>query len=243
VHPLRQRLKGYSPKCVEQQFSEVRYVLATPSNGKDSLFGRYAGESHPRYLGCYSKQRRRYLVPLFLRPSTERRWRMLSSAARSRGTWVAVLGALVVGFALLVVLTSPGSHPKPAQAQTTPIVVLNVDGVNTTFRNLDELTSSIKLPRADGKAAQLEPIRIVLERNADRNLQLSQWHQEATTQLTGYRKDATLTVFDTSTGLASLRIKLTNAWPAEYHLEQQGDQVVERVTLTATSIQRVNTGQ
>jgi hypothetical protein len=105
------------------------------------------------------------------------------------------------------------------------------------------LTSSIKLPRADGKAAQLEPIRIVLERNADRNLQLSQWHQEATTQLTGYRKDATLTVFDTSTGLADLRIKLTNAWPAEYHLEQQGDQVVERVTLTATSIQRVNTGQ
>ena len=49
---------------------------------------------------------------------------MLSSAVRSRGTWVAVLAALVVGFALLVVLMSPGSHPKPAQAQTTPIVVL-----------------------------------------------------------------------------------------------------------------------
>jgi hypothetical protein len=27
--------------------------------------------------------------------------------------------------------------------------------------------------------------------------------------------------------------------PAKYHLEQQGDQVVERVTLTATSIQVV----
>ena len=169
---------------------------------------------------------------------------MLRSAVRSRGTWVAVLAALVVGFALLVVLTSPGSHPKPAQAQTTPIVVLNVNGNNiATFRNLDEVTSSIKLPRADGKAAQLEPIRIVLERNADQNLQLSQWHQEATTQLTGYRKDATLTVFDTSTGLADLRINLTSAWPAEYHLEQQGDQVVERVTLTATSIQRLNTDQ
>ena len=169
---------------------------------------------------------------------------MLSSAARSKGTWVAVLGALVVGFALLVVLMNLGSHPKPAQAQTTPIVALNVDGDNiATFRNLDEVTSSIKLPRADGKAAQLEPIRIVLERNADRNLQLSQWHQQATTQLTGYRKDATLTVFDTSTGLADLKINLKNAWPAEYHLEQQGDQVVERVTLTATSIQRVNTDQ
>ena len=167
---------------------------------------------------------------------------MLSSTVRSKVTWVAMLAALVSGFALLVVLTSPGSHPKPAQAQTTPIVVLNVDGNNITFRNLNELTSSIKLPRGDGKAAQLEPIRIVLERNADRTLQLSQWHQQATTQLTGYRKDATLTVFDTNTGLPTLRINLTNAWPAEYHLEQQGDQVVERVTLTATSIQRVITG-
>jgi hypothetical protein len=169
---------------------------------------------------------------------------MLSSVARSKGTCVAVLGASVLGFALLVVLTSPGSHPKPAQAQGTPVVALNVGG-NTiaTFRNLDEVTSSIKLPRTDGKAAQLEPIRIVLERNADRNLELSQWHQQATTQLTGYRKDATLTVFDTSTGLADLTINLNNAWPVEYHLEQQGDQVVERVTLTATSIQRVNTGQ
>jgi hypothetical protein len=242
VHPLRQRLKGYSPKCVEQQFPEVRYVLATPSNGKDSLFGRYAGESHPRYLGCYSKQGRRSLAPLFLRPSTERRWRMLSSAARSKVTWVAMLVAL--GLALLMMLTSPGSHPKPAQAQTAPMPVLTIDGFEiASFGKVDEVTSSIKHPRADGKAVQLEPIRIVLERNADRNLQLSQWHQEATTQLTGYRKDATLTVFDTSTGLADLRIKLTNAWPAEYHLEQQGDQVVERVTLTATSIQRVNTGQ
>ena len=66
---------------------------------------------------------------------------------------------------------------------------------------------------------------------------------KATTQPTGYRKDATLTVLDTSTGLADLRINLTSAWPAEYHLEQQGDQVVERVTLTATSIERLNTDQ
>ena len=42
---------------------------------------------------------------------------MLRSGARTKGTWVAVLAALVVGFALLVVLTSPGSHPKPPQAQ------------------------------------------------------------------------------------------------------------------------------
>jgi hypothetical protein len=44
---------------------------------------------------------------------------MLRSVARSKGMWVAMLAALVLGFALLVVLTSPGSHPKPAQAQVT----------------------------------------------------------------------------------------------------------------------------
>jgi hypothetical protein len=42
---------------------------------------------------------------------------MLRSAARSKGTWVAMLAAL--GLILIVVLTSPGSHPKPAQAQET----------------------------------------------------------------------------------------------------------------------------
>ena len=168
---------------------------------------------------------------------------MLSSAARKKGTWVAMLIALGLGFALLVVLTSPGSHPKPAQAQTTvptaSAAVLSSGGFNiATFSKVDEVTSSIKLPRADGKAAQLEPLRIVLERTADGNLELSTWHKGATTSLTGYRKDCTLTLYD-DTGQATLQIFLEKAWPAEYHLEQQGDQMVERVTLTATSIQRV----
>ena len=168
---------------------------------------------------------------------------MLSSAARrSKVTWVAVLGALVVGFALLVVLTSPGSHPKPAQAQTVGTasrVSLTIDGYEIgTFSKVDEVTSSIKLPRADGKAAQLEPIRIVLERNATNSLEMASWHEAARKQLTGYQKNAYLTVY-ASDGTAMLKIYLEKAWPAEYHLEQQGDQMVERVTLTATSIQRV----
>jgi hypothetical protein len=167
---------------------------------------------------------------------------MLSSAARSKGTWVAVFGTLVVGFALLVALTSPGSHPKPAQAQTVGTasrVSLTIDGYEIgTFSKVDEVTSSIKLPRADGKAAQLDPLRIVLERSADGNLQLASWHKVATTQLTGYRKDAYLTLYG-SDGTPTLKIFLEKAWPAEYHLEQQGDQVIERVTLTANSIQRV----
>jgi hypothetical protein len=168
---------------------------------------------------------------------------MLRSAARrSKGTWVAMLAALGLGLALLLMLSSPNSHPKPAQAQTVPTAstaVLTTDGREiAAFSDLQETTSSIKLPRADGKAAQLEPLRIVLERNADGNLELSTWHKVATTSLTGYRKDCTLTLYD-NTGQATLQIFLEKAWPAEYHLEQQGDQVIERVTLTATSIQRV----
>jgi hypothetical protein len=165
---------------------------------------------------------------------------MVSSAARSKGTWVAMLAALVVGSALLVVLSSPGSHPRPAQAQSAAhVAILNVNGNEIAmFSNVAEATSSIKLPRADGKAAQLEPLRIVLERTADGNLQLSTWHRQATTQLTGYRRDATLTVYDTD-GTPTLKLFLQNAWPAEYHLEQQDTLVVERVTLTAASFERV----
>jgi hypothetical protein len=151
-----------------------------------------------------------------------------------------MITALVVGLALLLTLSSPNFHPKAAQAQTAPTVVLTTVGGTeiATFGKVDEVTSSIKLPRADGKAAQLEPIRIVLERNADGNLQLAAWHQSATTQLTGYRRDAYLTLYD-DLGEPTLKIFLANAWPAEYHLEQQDGQVVERVTLTANSIQRV----
>ena len=159
---------------------------------------------------------------------------------RSKVTWAAMLAALVVGLALLVVLSSQGSHPKPAQAQTAAsLAALTIDGVEiATFSKVDEVTSSIKLPRADGKAAQLEPIRIVLERTATTSLELSSWHQAAVRGLTDYRRDATLTFYD-ATGTPTLEIFLEKAWPAEYHLEQQDAQMVERVTLTAASYQRV----
>ena len=165
---------------------------------------------------------------------------MLRSSARSKVTWGAMITALVVGLALLLMLSSPNFHPKAAQAQTAPRVVLTTaDGAEiATIGKVDELTSSIKLPRADGKAAQLEPIRLVLERTADGNFQLSAWHHQAVTQLTGYRRDAYLTFYD-ETGTPTQKIFLANAWPAEYHLEQQDTQVVERVTLTAASFQRV----
>jgi hypothetical protein len=162
-----------------------------------------------------------------------------SSAARSKGTWVAMLAALVLVLALMVILTSPGSHPKAAQAQTASRAVLACDGgLETAFGKLDEATSSIKLPRGDGKAAQLEPIRVVLERTATNDTRLSDWHQQAVKQLTGYKKNCSLT-FYASDGTPTLKLSLDNAWPVEYHLEQQGDQVLERVTLTASSIQRV----
>jgi phage tail-like protein len=173
---------------------------------------------------------------------------MLRSAARSKGTWVAML-ALVLGFALMVVLTSPGSHPKPAQAQTTqePLQMarasLVVDGQEiAAFNELGGITSSIMLPRADGKAAQLEPLGIVLKRPATSDLSMSSWHRAATTQVTGYRKNVTL-VFYNSEGTPTARFDLNNAWPAEYHLNSlkagANELVYESVTLTASSFERV----
>jgi hypothetical protein len=164
---------------------------------------------------------------------------MLGSTVRSKVTWGAMITALVVGLALLLMLSSPNFHPKAAQAQTATRVALTIDGFEiASFSKVDEVTSSIKLPRVDGKAAQLEPIRIVLERTATNSVELASWHRQATTQLTGYRRDASLTLFN-DLGEPTLKIFLEKAWPAEYHLEQQDGQVVERVTLTATSIQRV----
>jgi phage tail-like protein len=173
---------------------------------------------------------------------------MLRSVARSKGTWVAMLAAL--GLVLMVLLlTSPGSHPKPAQAQTTqePLQMarasLVVDGQEiAAFNELGGITSSIMLPRADGKAAQLEPLGIVLKRPATSDLSMSSWHRAATTQVTGYRKNVTL-VFYNSEGTPTARFDLKNSWPAEYHLNSlkagANELVYESVTLTASSFERV----
>lgn len=173
---------------------------------------------------------------------------MLRSAARSKGTWVAMLAAL--GLVLMVVLTGPGSHTKPAQAQTTPDPLtmakasLVVDGVEiAAFNELGRITSSIRLPRADGKAAQLETLDVVLKRPASEDLSMSSWHRAATTQVTGYRKNVSLIFYNTE-GTPTARFWLKNAWPAEYHLSAlkagSSEIVYESVTLTATSFQRVS---
>jgi phage tail-like protein len=172
---------------------------------------------------------------------------MLRSVARSKGTWVAMLAAL--GLVLIVVLTSPGSNPKPAQAQTTqdPLSAakysLVIDGVEiAAFNELGGVKSSIKLPRADGKAAQLD-FSIVLKRGASQDLAMSSWHQAATTQLTGYRKNVSIIFYNTE-GQPVARFWLTNAWPAEYHLSSlkagSSDVLYESVTLTASSFERVS---
>jgi phage tail-like protein len=173
---------------------------------------------------------------------------MLRSAARSKGTWVAMLAAL--GLVLMVLLlTSPGSHPKPAQAQTTqdPLTMakasLVVDGQEiASFNELGGITSSIKLPRVDGKAAQLETLSIVLKRPASADLSMSDWHRAATTQVTGYKKNVVLLFYNTE-GTPTARFYLNNAWPAEYHLDAlkagSSEIVYETVTLTGTSFQRV----
>ena len=58
---------------------------------------------------------------------------MLRSMARSKVTWGVVVTTLVVGLALLLMLTSQSIHPQPAQAQSQPVTVtqLRFDGENT----------------------------------------------------------------------------------------------------------------
>jgi phage tail-like protein len=175
---------------------------------------------------------------------------MMRSAARSKGTWVAMLVALVLGSALLVILTSPGLHPKPAQAQGLEAAraTLIIDGIEiASFSKVDELTSSMKIPKAaDGTGEQFntdpkrKPMRIVLERPVTGGMEMAAWYQTvAEGQMAAARKNATLVFYDAS-GTPILKFYLQNAWPAEYHIEQQGTQVVERVRLTAESFQRVS---
>ena len=175
---------------------------------------------------------------------------MLRSAARSKGTWVAMLAALGLVLTVLL-LTSPGSHPKPAQAQTTqdPLAMakasLIVDGIEiAAFNELPAgITSSIKLPRAEGSAAHLEPLRIALKRPANGGQALSAWHRTATTHTTGYKKNVVLIFYDTANNPV-MRFKLNNAWPSEYHLDAQkagsSSLLYERVTMTASSFERVS---
>jgi phage tail-like protein len=122
---------------------------------------------------------------------------------------------------------------------------LVVDGIEiAAFNELPAgITSSIKLPRAEGTAAHLEPLRIVLKRPADGGQAMSSWHRTATTHTTGYKKNVTLIFYNTE-GTPIARFKLNNAWPSEYHLDAQiagsSSRLYERVTLTASSFERVS---
>ena len=160
---------------------------------------------------------------------------MLRSTARRKVTWGAMVSALVVGLALLVMLTSPSLRPQPAQAQTQtpPKTVLTIDGVEIAqFSSLNQAVSTIELPN------QPQPFSIVLEKPANSNLQLHAWHQAARNQAVGYRRNATLT-FVNSSGVTTQKLFISNAWPAEYRLTQQGDRVVEEVTLSADAFLRL----
>jgi len=177
----------------------------------------------------------------------------MRSTARSKGKWVAMLVALVLGSALLVILTSPGLHPKPAQAQPTPDpltvarVSLIVDDIEiASYSKVDELTSSMtvpKLPSGTGEHVhtlpQRKPMRIVLERLDTGRMEMAAWYEStAEGQTDAFRHNATLVFYDGS-GTPVLKFYLQNAWPAQYHIEQQGNQIVERVRLTAESFHRM----
>ena len=167
---------------------------------------------------------------------------MLRVMVRSKVTWGAIITALVAGSALLLMLTSQSLYPHSAQAAPQPApqppppkTQLVLDSVVIAeFRTLNEAASTIELPD------QPQPVSIVLERKADNRLELSAWHQTAREgNFAAAKKNVSLIYFDSS-GQATMRLHLTNAYPAEYRLKQKGSELVEEVTLTADSFQRVS---
>jgi tail tube protein gp19 len=159
---------------------------------------------------------------------------MLGSAARTKGTWWATLVALVAGLALLVMLTSPGSHPQPAQAQ-----VINAPKVVLSYQSstIAEFTKMVAVSSIDVTDRRTQA-KIVLERPASAGgLDMYAWHQEAKQdQLIAY-KNVQLTFVNRS-GQTTERLFIRNAWPSEYRLEQRGSQLFEIVTLSAASFER-----
>jgi phage tail-like protein len=181
---------------------------------------------------------------------------MLRVMARSKVTWGAIITALVAGSALLLMLTSQSLYPHSAQAAQQPApqppppkTQLVIDGVVIAeFRTLNEVASTIEpadpttepLPGTSKPLGTAKPASIVLERKADDKLELSAWHQAARQgQLDAARKNVSLIYFDSS-GQATMRLFLENAWPSEYRLTQKGSELVEEVTLTAETFQRVS---
>jgi len=118
--------------------------------------------------------------------------------------------------------------------------MLDIPGIGIVeFRTLNEAASTIELPDATQPTPASPPVSIVLERKADNKLEMSAWHQMARNNLAGAWKNVSLTYFD-SKRQATMRLNLTNALPAEYRLTQKGGELVEEVTLSADSFERVS---
>ena len=126
--------------------------------------------------------------------------------------------------------------------------MLDIPGIGIVeFRTLNEAASTIEpadpttepLPGTIKTLGTAKPASIVLERKADNKLEMSAWHQMARNNLAGAWKNVSLTYFD-SKRQATMRLNLTNALPAEYRLTQKGGELVEEVTLSADSFERVS---
>jgi hypothetical protein len=165
---------------------------------------------------------------------------MLRVMARSKVTWGAIITALVAGSALLLMLTSQSLYPHPAQAAQPPApqppppktVLVGPSTGPMEFRTLNEVASTaVELDPSQPQPVN-KPVSIVLERKADDNTRLSNWHERVRRGDSRAVHDVTLTFFDSS-GQAKVLLQLVNAWPSEYRLTQQGGELVEEVTLTA----------
>ena len=101
---------------------------------------------------------------------------MVLSTARRKITWGAMLTALIVGSALLLMLTSQSFNPHFAQAappapQPLRPRRISFDGtVIAEFRTLNEAASTIELPD------QSQPVSIVLERKPP-TFEMSAWQE------------------------------------------------------------------
>jgi phage tail-like protein len=166
-------------------------------------------------------------------------------------------GAGAVGGAVLASSLLTGT--ATAQTQPTSPITANrfslvVDGVEiATFNELSGIVAEVDASEywessQNGVMVQklpgkLKPPSVVLRRGMNGSMELWNWHEAVRRgTLSGARRSCSLIMFN-SAGQPVARYFLTNAWPSKIELTGlkagASETLVETVTITAESIQRV----
>jgi phage tail-like protein len=169
--------------------------------------------------------------------------------------WVAVIvAASAVGVG---VMAASGLGAGTEDPVTAARFSLTIDGFQiATFSELSGITQEVVpteflesnggtlvLKKQLGKA---KPPTVTLKRAMNGSLELAAWHQAVRTgNAAAARRSCSLTMYDAE-GDPVARYLLTNAWPSKLEISGlkagSSEALIETVTLTADSIERLNPG-